>query len=209
MPYGQEKSVGSVRSADEVLDRFDGNAGGHFACRVSAHAVGDDEQPQVLGTDEAVFVHVANRAGFAQAECLHGVSRCAESTTLNDLTTTLVVAGLTASESRRYWRGRIATELRQLAERCTETRLQASLLASWARESTPTFSKIRDRCFFVVAGVMPSVARDVTVPIPAEDQFGDLDLALGEMIAIFERGDVRADLTNADGDVADVVRAIP
>ena len=60
-----------VRSADEVLDRFDGNPGGDLAGRVSAHAVRDDEEPQVLRADEAVFVHVTNGAGFAQAECLH------------------------------------------------------------------------------------------------------------------------------------------
>ena len=52
-----------MRSADEVLDRFDGHPGGHLARRVSAHAVGDDEQPQVLGADEAVFVHATNGAG--------------------------------------------------------------------------------------------------------------------------------------------------
>ena len=81
MPYGQEKSVGFVRSADEVLDRFDGDAGGHFARRVSAHAVGDDEQPQILGADEAVFVHATNGAGLTQAECRHDVLARAESTT--------------------------------------------------------------------------------------------------------------------------------
>ena len=71
MPYGHEKSVGVVRSADEVLDRLDGNPGGDLARRVSAHAVGDDEQPQILGADEAVLVDPANGAGLAQAECDH------------------------------------------------------------------------------------------------------------------------------------------
>ena len=63
-----------VRSADEVLDRVDGDPGGDLARRVSAHAVRDDEEPQVLGADEAIFVQVTNRAGFAQAECLHARS---------------------------------------------------------------------------------------------------------------------------------------
>ena len=71
IPYGHEKSVGVVRAADEFLDRLDGDPSGDLAGRVSAHAVGDDEQPQILGADEAVLVDPANGAGLAQAECDH------------------------------------------------------------------------------------------------------------------------------------------
>src|SRR5260370_26197224 len=38
---------------------------------------------------------------------------------------------------------------------------QASLLASCARESTPTFSKIRERCFFVLAHVKETSLSDL------------------------------------------------
>ena len=80
-----------MRSADEVLDRFDGNPGGHLSRRVASHAVGDDEQPQILGADEAVFVHVTDRAGFAQAECFHRGILASESITPSWVDTTLVV----------------------------------------------------------------------------------------------------------------------
>ena len=59
-------------AADEVLYRFDRNPGRDLARHVSSHPVRDDEEPEVLQADEAVFVHATNRAGFAQPECLHG-----------------------------------------------------------------------------------------------------------------------------------------
>ena len=208
MPYGQEKSVGVVRSADEVLDRLDGDPGGDLAGRVSAHAVGDDEQPQILGADEAVFVHVTNGAGFAQAECLHDVLARAESTTLSRWT--YYFSGSDTSESSQYrWPEAQSAAIVRVEDPAEARTAQASLLTSCARESTPTFSKIRDRCFFVVAGVMPERGRDVTVAISAEHQLGDLDLAPRQVIALLERGDVRADLADADGDVAVASAQIP
>src|SRR5260370_32116328 len=47
----------------------------------------------------------------------------------------------------------------------------------------------------------PKGRRNVTIPIPAENQLGDLDLTPRETIAVSEGGNVRADLADADRDV--------
>src|SRR5262249_9791536 len=54
--------IAILRQPEEPSHGFNGQAGGNFASIVSAHAVGDDEKPELLVCEPAIFVCSSNVA---------------------------------------------------------------------------------------------------------------------------------------------------
>ena len=52
---------GVLRPANEILNRIHRESRRHFAGGVPAHAIGDDEQPQLVVRETGIFVHVPDR----------------------------------------------------------------------------------------------------------------------------------------------------
>src|SRR5262249_44847179 len=179
------------------LDRLDRDSGGDLAGRMSAHAVGDDEEPQIFGADKAILVDPADGAGLTQAVCDHKPS---------------VMGGVYHAGGRAYYfSGSDTTKvvfalLRQPTGSPRERHAESILSGQFAdkqcaRVDADLVENFR-QMFLRRSRCDTERRRDLAVAAPAQHQFGNLALPSGQTIALPEGRHVGADLADAERDVA-------